>query len=154
MADPWAGGSLLPVGCVKLPPPRDGARLRDAKGAPLSESLSYVIGWSFLAYGGDAESKKPGSESHDKVEPSSFREPIPLGIAGSNKQREKNTCTANPVLTRELVRARDGSRHPPNATHSKNDPRKHPNAKLDSNIQKGLEDGGCLRRRWEGVGRF
>jgi len=39
---------------------------------PSGEFLSEGWGWSFLAYGGDGETKEGGGERHEAVDPSSL----------------------------------------------------------------------------------
>jgi hypothetical protein len=58
--------------------------------------------WSLLAYGGEGEREERAGERHDGVESSSRRNLPPLDIAGSNKERKKDTYTTNSVLASEL----------------------------------------------------
>jgi hypothetical protein len=47
--------------------------------------------WSLLAYGGDGEPKEHGGEHHNAVEQLSPQKPLPLDIAGGDKERKKET---------------------------------------------------------------
>jgi hypothetical protein len=58
--------------------------------------------WLRLTYDGDGEPKEHGGEGHNGVEPSSSPKLLPLDIAGSDKERKKDTYATNWILAREL----------------------------------------------------
>ena len=77
-----------------------------------------------LAYGGDGEPKEHGGKRHNAVDSLSLRQLLPLDIACSDEESDKDTYTANSALARELASKR-GTRYLPYITHSKNTPTKN-----------------------------
>ena len=51
-----------------------------------------------LAYDGDGDPKEHGGKRHKAVDPSSRRKPLPLNVAGSDEEINKDTSTTNYLL--------------------------------------------------------
>lgn len=66
----------------------------------LGEFLSEVLRLSFPAYGGNSETKEGGGRRHEAVEPSSLRNLLPLDIAGSDKEGNKDAWRTGPAFTK------------------------------------------------------
>ena len=62
-------------------------------------SRCEILGWSLLAYGGDGDPKEHGGERHKAVDPSFRRKPLPLNVADSEEETNKDTYTTNYALT-------------------------------------------------------
>ena len=60
-------------------------------GASFGELLSEVLWWSILAYNGDGEPKEHSGDCHEAIDPLPPRKPLPLDIAGSDKERNEDT---------------------------------------------------------------
>ena len=52
---------------------------------------------SLLAYGGDSQPKEHGGRRHKAVDVSHLRKLLPLDIAGSDKERNEDTCETDPA---------------------------------------------------------
>ena len=68
--------------------------------ASLGKFLGEVLGLSFPAYGSNGEPKESRRKRHEMVESSSLRNLLPLDIAGSDKEGNKDAWTTGPALTK------------------------------------------------------
>lgn len=64
----------------------------------MGEFLSEVLERSILTHSGDGEPKEHGGEQHKTVKPSPLRNPLPLDIASSDKERNEDPYTTDPTL--------------------------------------------------------